>query len=166
MRILFVRHAVAVERDEYTGADMDRPLTPGGKKEATTAFDALAKRMKAPDRIVSSEAVRAVETADLLARAFRLKGFHRSPHLNPGATVKNLRSVLKAAGSSFDGTMAVVGHEPDLSEIVSVIVAKGQLALKLRKAGCVLVEMDTRRRGTLLWAAPPSLLAAQVTRSS
>jgi 8-oxo-dGTP diphosphatase len=70
MPVLFVRHAVALRRSEWAKDDSLRPLTPRGYSQA----DALAENLAefAPERILSSPAVRCIETVQPLAARFGL----------------------------------------------------------------------------------------------
>lgn len=63
--ILLVRHAKAGKRSEWRGRDKDRPLEPAG--EAQTARLTTLLELFAPDRVISAEPVRCVETVRPLA---------------------------------------------------------------------------------------------------
>lgn len=63
--ILLVRHAKAGKRNEWRGEDIDRPLEPAGEAQAAQLATLLA--MFCPDRIVSAEPVRCIETVRPLA---------------------------------------------------------------------------------------------------
>src|SRR5437016_2264034 len=67
MKTLFlVRHAKS-DKDDPTLADRDRPLADRGEKEAPKMGKRLAKRGAQPDLLVSSPALRALSTAQLIA---------------------------------------------------------------------------------------------------
>jgi 8-oxo-(d)GTP phosphatase len=68
--ILLVRHAKAGKRGEWRGADSDRPLEPAGEAQARRLVRFLS--MFAPDRIISAEPVRCVETVRPLAEQLEL----------------------------------------------------------------------------------------------
>jgi 8-oxo-dGTP pyrophosphatase MutT (NUDIX family)/phosphohistidine phosphatase SixA len=63
--ILLVRHAKAGKRSEWRGEDKKRPLEPAG--EAQSARLANLLEMFAPDRIVSADLTRCIETVRPLA---------------------------------------------------------------------------------------------------
>ncbi|RZS90794.1 8-oxo-dGTP diphosphatase [Motilibacter rhizosphaerae] len=63
--LLLVRHAEAVPRDAWDGDDAMRPLTPAGRAQAAALVELLDAY--APTRVVSSDAVRALETVAPLA---------------------------------------------------------------------------------------------------
>jgi phosphohistidine phosphatase len=157
MRILFIRHAEAVEADEFDGPDLKRPLTRAGEKSARKAFRTLARLIDEPDVLMCSEAVRARQTAKLAAAAFKMPGIVQSAKLNPGCSIKLFQKLLKELPGSTE-LVAVVGHEPDFSSIISELVARGRLDLDLRKGACAAVDVDGRR-GRLVFAVSPDMLA-------
>src|SRR6516164_4541044 len=68
MKTLFlVRHAKS-SRDDPVLPDKERPLNERGRRDAPRMGERLAKRGVKPDIIVSSPAVRALTTAELIAR--------------------------------------------------------------------------------------------------
>ena len=160
MRVLFIRHAEAVEATEFAGPDLKRPLTKPGIASATRAFRKLALILPKPDLVVSSQAVRAAETADLFSAAFGIRSKTVSPHLNPGCGEEDFQALV-AAWPKRTRYAVVVGHEPDVSHLVSWITASGRLAMKVKKGACIEVEMDQKCRGLLRFAVPPELLAGK-----
>src|SRR6185369_5784196 len=68
MILYIVRHAWAVERDEWKGPDDNsRPLTEDGRKRFARVAKRLVKRDFSPDMIATSPLLRARETADIIA---------------------------------------------------------------------------------------------------
>ncbi|MFH0907410.1 MAG: histidine phosphatase family protein [bacterium] len=158
MRILFIRHADAVESEDFDGPDMDRPLTKRGAGAARATFEKLAATLPKPDVVISSEANRAAQTADIFVEAFGTRAKTVSSHLNPGCKEQDFR-VLVAEWPKRTRYAVVVGHEPDFSQLVSWITANGRLVMKVKKGACIEVEMDEKCRGILRFAIPPELLA-------
>lgn len=70
MRVLLVRHAKAGARDDASGTDWQRPLTPKGRAQAAGLVELLAEFEFS--RIVSSPYTRCLETVAPLAAARRL----------------------------------------------------------------------------------------------
>jgi len=64
--LIVVRHAVAVDRADWTGDDLLRPLTPQGRQQA----EGLVLRLQGHpiERILSSPALRCSQTVEPLAR--------------------------------------------------------------------------------------------------
>ena len=156
MRILFVRHAQAVEADQFDGDDLDRPLTPEGRKRFKRVAAHLAAAYPAPDRLVSSRAVRARQTAEVLAVALGSKNWEQREELNPGASIAAIQSVLEEQPEA--GWVLLVGHEPDFSRAISALAGGGRLQVKLRKGGVAEVEWTPRGRGRLRALLDPARL--------
>ena len=144
MNLYLIRHAEAIER---TGEvpDAMRYLTPEGR----SLFRKTAKRMikmgALPDCIWSSPLVRAVQTAEILAVEIGLQGpLVVSDKLAPGFGRAALRAVLSKCAEAKE--VALVGHEPDLGDLVTSLLAlrepyslkKGEIvALTLPRTGAL-----------------------------
>lgn len=148
MRILFIRHAEAVDRDEFEGPDMERPLTKAGRRKAAIGYRRLFQTMPQPDAIYTSEALRATQTADLVKAAAPKAKILQTPLLNPGKGVHGFRKIFKGLGRKPE-VVAVVGHEPDFSSVISSVVAQGKLSLRLKKGACAEIEVGVGGRGVL-----------------
>jgi phosphohistidine phosphatase len=161
MDVMIVRHAIAVDREEATVhgmADRDRPLTKKGRERARRAFKRLAKRTPALVSLLTSPLARAVQTAELVGKAFDI-GYEETTALLPDAAPSELAELLaEDAGVS---PVAVVGHEPHLSQWVGwALTGKARSVVELRKAGACLVRFEDAPRpgqGRLVWLSPPSL---------
>jgi phosphohistidine phosphatase SixA len=108
VRVYLCRHAEAAPGDP----DELRELTPAGDAQARALGERLASLASPPRRVLTSPLVRARRTADAVAEALALDAEPRA-ELVPGATVASLRRALAGA----EGPVAVVGHQPDCSEI-------------------------------------------------
>lgn len=151
MRILFIRHAEAIDALDFQGSDLDRPLTPAGRKRFEKVALRVAKAYPKPDRILCSCAVRARDTAQVLADAFGISKIESREDLNPGAAPDEIRAALKEQPDLE--WVAIVGHEPDFSRTISSITAMGKLRMKFKKGAMAEVEWSGRGAGTLraLW---------------
>lgn len=161
MRLYLIRHAIAVEAAEFPGPDLDRPLTEEGRRRARKAFGGLAVFATRPALILSSEANRARETAEIVAD--ELGGEIRiDARLNPGADYETVCTILEGLGPELEA-VAIVGHEPDLSDIASGLLHSDPanssfLHLGIKKAGVIELELFSSRSGELLSFLPPRLL--------
>ncbi len=108
MLVFLVRHAHADpgEPDEL------RTLSERGKREAEALADRLAAHATPPQAVITSPLTRARETADAIAARVGT-GARADERLAPGAAASDLRAVI----TGEDGPVAVVGHQPDCSEI-------------------------------------------------
>jgi phosphohistidine phosphatase len=136
MKILFIRHSLAVERDEWVGHDFDRPLEEKGIKRAKKFFKHIKQIYPHIDFIVTSKAKRALQTAKILKHYYPESVYEESTLLYPGADFNDLKEVLK----SKEGVVAIIGHEPDLSEFVKNMMYAPNLKIKLRKPSLVELE--------------------------
>jgi phosphohistidine phosphatase len=157
LKLYFLRHGEAGSRQDWRGDDSERPLTAAGKKRMKREASGIRKLKLPLAIIISSPLVRALQTAEIVARA------HGSParlvtdsRLRPGFGSKHL-AALVAEHRGAKGMM-LVGHEPDFSETISRVTGGGRLAMKKGALACVEVEDRASVRGTLVWLAPPKLL--------
>jgi phosphohistidine phosphatase SixA len=84
------------------------------------------------------------------------------PHLACGGDPRQLIKQINKDHSGADSAM-LVGHEPDLSELASLLLSgrADGVRLEFKKGGLCVLETDGLRAGqcaTLLWLAPPKLL--------
>jgi phosphohistidine phosphatase len=174
MKLLVVRHAIAMERSEYQkmspGASDDlRPLTAEGRRKMKKNVRGLSSIVKSPEVLVSSSLARALETAEILKDvAWPEIEVLETKSLRPESDVEELvdwlnrlraRNVRLAAP---DAMIAIVGHEPHLSAMVSWLLSgSSKPFVELKKGGACLLEFETgpgRAKGRLLWYAPPAIL--------
>ena len=163
MHIYIIRHAIAVAEGtpEYE-QDSDRPLTDKGRKKMRQIVKGLQTLGVDFDLIVSSPYVRARETAEIIAKQFKMsKKLVFSDNLTPMAEPASLLPELKEKYSV--DSIALVGHEPHLSSLVGFLTSEaGQLDVTLKKGGvCYLVADDLHHdnhRATLEWLLTPGIL--------
>lgn len=162
MEIILIRHAKAESRDANSWPDDDqRPLTAEGRAEQRAASRAMKKMGIKFDFLLTSPLLRARETADLVAKGYR---WAEAPQVVEemghgyavGAVVKLLAKFPPGA------TVAMVGHEPDLSDLAGALTTKdGRLNIAVKKSGVVGIEFDgpaEAGKGTLLFHLKPGHL--------
>jgi phosphohistidine phosphatase len=157
VRLLIVRHAIAVPRGA-PGPDADRPLTPRGTRRFESAAAGLARALPRPDALLTSPWTRARQTADILAAAWgRLK-----PKDTPALAGGSFEALAQAlAGYPKDACVALVGHEPWLSELLARLLGSPEAEhLVFRKGGTAVVDLDgpLEEGGTLVAFMPPRLM--------
>ena len=162
MDIYFLRHGEAGKKAEWSGDDRDRPLTPDGRERMVASAAGLAALDLGVERIVTSPLLRARETAEIAARALGLQA-QLDDRLAPGFGPRELAALM--ADNAGRKALILVGHEPDFSETISFCIGGGRIDCKKGAVARVeIVESAGALRGTLLWLAPPRLLAG-LTRS-
>ncbi|MDH5640045.1 MAG: histidine phosphatase family protein [Nitrospira sp.] len=158
-----MRHGIAVEPEEWTGSDEDRPLTKKGKRRTGQVVAGLAVLGYKPTRLFSSPFVRAYDTAKLLRAVVcpTLKIETRN-ELAVGASPEQVLSFLSSVQT--EPLVICVGHEPLLSEVAGILLC-GQSTpdLSFKKAGAALIHLpDSLKpgRGILRWWLQPRQLRA------
>jgi phosphohistidine phosphatase len=119
MRLYVMRHGPAEDRSP-SGRDFDRALTPAGREVVARAARALAEaRGAAPLRVLSSEFVRARQTAELVASALAAgePELHEELGADAGLPLGVVRAVRAAGADAL-----LVGHQPFVEELVRVLV--------------------------------------------
>jgi phosphohistidine phosphatase len=124
MKTLFlVRHAKS-SWDDATLSDRDRPLNDRGKRDAPKMGERLAKRDVSPDLILSSPAVRALETAEIIAKKldYRRKDIVVDDRLYAVAA-DDLLDVIHKLDDRLRRVM-LFGHNPELTELAHRLSGK------------------------------------------
>jgi phosphohistidine phosphatase len=122
MDLILWRHAEA----EDGVPDLARKLTAKGHRQAKEMSRWLASRLPKATRIVVSPAVRAQQTATALGGRFETVD-----SLGPGASTAE---ICDAAGwPDGNGTVLVVGHQPTLGRVASMLIAGEPLPWSIRK---------------------------------
>ncbi len=161
MRLLVVRHGIAAPRESFDGPDAARPLTDAGRTRMERGARGIARLVPELECIWTSPLVRARQTAQILAAAYAGKpALGEAAWLRPGADLRELAARL--GSEAHRESVAIVGHEPDLSIAVSWLAAgvDGSFA-PLGKGGAALLDLPGRidaARATLLWLLRPGQL--------
>jgi len=125
--IVVLRHAKAMPRDEWDGADAARPLTGRGMRQAKAAVGPLAAF--GIRRIVSSDAVRCVTTVTPLAAALG-RSIERTPQIGQDAWEDGTSDVRAVVGKRVRARKPAVlcSHGPVLPGILTELaLATGTL---------------------------------------
>jgi phosphohistidine phosphatase len=158
MRLLLIRHAIAVPHGTPGVEEDERPLTREGARRFRKAARGLACVVARPDALLTSPLPRAFQTANLAGRAW---GRMTPVKAGPLATgdVEGLADLL--ARQPQEATVALVGHEPHMSSLLSRLLA-GSIPgrFTFRKGGAALVELPGpfAEGGQLVWFLPPRVL--------
>ena len=140
MNLYIMRHAEAEDQAE-SGRDDARALTVRGRertRDAAAGFRALGLRF---DAILTSPLLRAVETAQAIADEY---SNNPSPQVLPAlSTDVSPREALAALASiALNGSLLAVGHEPQLSRLVALLLTSGgNLAIRFKKGACVALDI-------------------------
>jgi len=156
MRLLILRHAIAVPSGTPDIDDRARPLTPRGRKRFKKVARGLAHILPRPDALLTSPLPRALETAEIAASAWG--GVIPVEDARLEGDAADLLPDL--AAHAEDALVAIVGHEPDVSHLLARLVGGAGRGLAFKKGGAALVEIDAAApaEGRLIWFLPPRLL--------
>jgi phosphohistidine phosphatase len=152
MRLLLIRHARAAM--SHSLPDAERPLTQEGRREFEAVAQLIIQHGAAPQFIFHSPARRTTETADLLAIASQLPNHARcvASWLGLGTVCQQILPHL--AELPADVT-ALVGHEPIMSSLTSLLVG-GRSTFSPGTSACI--ELDgaiAPGQARLLWILEP-----------
>lgn len=163
MELYIIRHATAQplgRKNDFT--DEKRSLTAEGRERMRDAARGLRKLGVELDLILTSPLARAVETAEVLASVFGMsKGdVEQTPNLAPGASFEELFAQIK--GRTGVESVALVGHQPDLGELIRKVVrGNGGFSIELKKGSVCRVgitETVPELQGALSWLMTPRQL--------
>src|SRR3569832_1563345 len=165
MELLIVRHGPAgglVEKAKWklAGDDSARPLTKDGRRKTREAAAGLARLVGDCPLVSTSPWKRASQTAGLVAKALDAD-LVECPALIPDAKLEDALAWLK---TREEKSLAMVGHEPHLSEFASwLLTGTKHSILSLKKPQALLIDLKKLEpgRGELLWSVPPRALRAR-----
>jgi phosphohistidine phosphatase len=161
MNLYIVRHAIAVEPGTpgYED-DSQRPLTDAGVKRMKKIAKGLSDFVKL-DAILSSPYIRARDTAKILAKEYGMKDrIAFSDNLIPPGDFEKL---IQEIQSSYNvDNLALVGHEPTLSQLISWLTTGNKDSkITIKKGGVaylVAEKLFEDHRASLEWLLTPSLM--------
>ena len=139
--LLILRHAKA--QPDAPAGDHARALTTRGRRNATAIGGHLDDTSGRPDAIVTSDAQRALQTAELVAEA---TDFTSALTLEPrlyGAGLDTLVQVVRSLPDEA-GSALLVGHNPGLEELVAAL-APTEDPVALPTAALAQIELDVAR---------------------
>ncbi len=157
--LIIVRHAIAYEQDPLRWPDdADRPLTMEGEVAFRKAARGLAQLTDAPSLTLASPYVRAWRTAEILNEE---AAWPVPEPFKPLEASSDAQRVLDELNDIQSGpSIALVGHEPMLSELISLLIGGANVELKKGAVARVDAHALTRGGGTLRWLLPPKVLRA------
>lgn len=143
MDLILWRHAEADEAQDAQGAipDSERQLTERGQKHAAQMAKWLhSQHMKAP-LVLSSPTRRAQQTANALGLPVKVK-----PQLGVGSSAADL--LAAADWPDYSGTTILVGHQPALGRLASLLLAGSEADWTIKKGGIWWFSNRVRRDET------------------
>lgn len=157
MDLYFLRHGKAGDPQPTAEADARRTLTGEGRAELRAAAHGLLWLGIKPDAIYSSPRARAQQTAAIVAEVLEC-AVTETPLLVPGADLSQVAPLFSQHDD--DAAIFLVGHEPDLSDMIGRLISPARAAnVSMKKGACCHVELATGAlrqpalagEGTLMW---------------
>ena len=136
--LLILRHAKSSWKNKKL-SDHDRPLNKRGRREAIKMGEYLSKVNMIPDSIITSSALRAIETTTAVCRNCK---YDKLVEVNFAFYKGGVDAYIQAISiTPQDKTkLLIVGHNPDLEDLVSVITGR-----TIRIPTCTLVQIKWAR---------------------
>lgn len=164
MQLLFLRHGSAEPKNDWLGDDEHRPLTTEGRLVVTDLACSVPRLKTHPILILTSPFLRAQQTAEIVAECLGAQDkVLTDRRLAPGFGLKQLEKILRDYPDA--SVLMLVGHEPDLTDIVRALTGGGRLSI--RKGGLAQVELPDPKTmkgkliALLIPAPPPNLEATR-----
>jgi phosphohistidine phosphatase len=170
MQLLIVRHGAAEDKADFakTGKNDDlRPLTAEGKDIVADCAEGLREIVPEISELATSPLVRARETAEILARAYRIEISATTKVLSPDSPVEKFIEWI--ADRAKRDVVAIVGHEPHLSALTTwLMCGTEESRIELKKGGACLLTFRGAPKAAgsamLEWLMHPKHLRALARR--
>jgi phosphohistidine phosphatase len=158
MELYVIRHADAKPLDDTITDDADRPLTETGIAQSKALAQCLQKLGVKLDVVLTSPLLRAKQTAEEMLRNWSgtKPPVEVVQELADASKRKRLGKLLQEVGKE---SVAIIGHQPDLSTFTAWLTGSRKAQIDFAKAGAALVhctEAPDRGAGTLEWLVTPS----------
>ncbi len=133
--LLILRHAKSSWKDKKLD-DHDRPLNKRGRREAIKMGEYLKKMNMMPDTIITSSALRAIETTKYTCR---YSGYNNLVEVNFSLHQGGIDAYINAltAVANDKQKLLIIGHNPDLEELAGIIINK-----TIKIPTCTLVQIN------------------------
>jgi phosphohistidine phosphatase len=161
MRLYLVRHAEAFEPSAKRWPDDRlRPLTPDGMRTFRKAASGIARIADRVECVLTSPFVRALQTSEILKDVAGWPPALEAAELAPDEAAQ---LALAAIRERKVARLAVVGHEPNLTELVSLSLAGNAARVECRfekgAAACLKFPSEVRAGAARLeWLIRPETL--------
>ena len=152
---------MAVNREEWSGSESERPLTHEGNTKTQQAAEGLAQVSPDITHMLSSPFTRALETAQIIKNVFDLNGkIQANRELVYDHSPIQMFPILTKLPE--DSCVVCVGHEPHLGQLAAMMISGKYLpGLSLKKAGACAIQFEGKPKigcGSLEWWLKPAQL--------
>ena len=139
IKTLYLIRNAKSDWNDIGASDFERGITKKGKKDIQTMSSYLMLKNISPDIILSSCALRAQETADIISQNLEYKGkieYLQELYYTPTAT---LLDILYMQDSSTN-MVFVVGHNPQLTDMANLLI--DEHISKIPSSGIISIDFD------------------------
>lgn len=161
MNLYLVRHAEAKPLGGPVTTDAARPLTADGERDARMMGRVLSRLESHVPMIACSPLLRSTRTASLLSEGFRVRSATETwEELTPGIHANELLARVNAVSAH---ALVLVGHQPDMTNFLALLVADAAAEIALPPGGIVCVTLNpglTHSAGRMHWLLTPELVRA------
>lgn len=164
-RLLLLRHAKAAPA--IVGDDYDRPLTERGEEEARGVGELIARKGLIPDLVIYSGSRRTKQTTELVMAGWTHPAKATEDNRIYDATRQLVYLLVRALPASADSVM-LVGHNPGMADVASLLAGSGsehdrlRMAAKFPTSGLAVIEFPLQswdevepRKGELVRFSTP-----------
>ena len=156
MKLFLVRHTEAIDYEtESVRNDEYRYITPKGRKISMTVFKALKEELSDLDKVFTSPLIRAVQTAEILAGIIKYRNdVEIANELTIPTPSSKVLQLLKR--NSIFKSVALVGHEPMMSELVRNLSDRKNYDIPFKKSGVCYIDFNVDiEEGKFIWYFNP-----------
>jgi phosphohistidine phosphatase len=139
--LLLMRHAKSSWKESNI-PDHDRPLNRRGKHDVPLMGKLLRDQKMNLDLIISSTALRAETTANLIAKAVRYKGKIILDKSIYNAEPMDLLTLLSNSSDEYNSIL-LVGHNPTMEEMVQMITNSPEITMATCAIAHLTLSIDT-----------------------
>jgi phosphohistidine phosphatase len=158
VKLYFLRHGEAGNREDWRGDDNLRPLTKDGIKKMQREAETIAKLDLDLDLILTSPLVRAKQTAEIVATELDLEDrLIEDDDLGLDFNFERLRAIIASRRDAQ--AIMLVGHEPSMSQTLGQLVGVGKIELKKGALAGVKLVSSSSASGELICLVPAKVLA-------
>ena len=155
MFLILLRHGKA--ENTNSGGDFSRNLVDRGREQSRRAAMLLKGAGLLPDIVLTSPLVRASQTAEEFCQTAEVPGAMIQGWLACGMFPETAMTELSAF-RDFK-RVAIVGHEPDFSQLVEWILGSSGGSVEFKKGAIACLQISPPSQyGTLHFLSPPKLV--------
>ncbi len=142
-KLILIRHA-KTESPSLSSLDFDRKLKKRGWSDAKLVAEFIQKKGYNPDKIITSPAVRAYQTATVFSNVFDydILNLDKLQILYDGDSTQSLIDAIVSRAGDESKVLMVIGHNPDVA--ILAMRLSGERIEKFPTTGAVVINFDVK----------------------